>query len=183
MKSSTAAHGSALTEVWPLFSFDAAILDVAVTLAGGGTLAVASADERSQPSALAAMIERTGVSTASVVPSLLGVLDPEAVPAVGNWVLGAELLTADLAGRWTGRSRVWNTYGPTEATVMATAGPVPEGLRPQDGPPPIGRPLNNVRTYVLDGFLRPLPPGVTGELYRGGAWGGAGLCRAAGPDR
>ncbi|CAM5624963.1 Amino acid adenylation domain-containing protein OS=Streptomyces alboniger OX=132473 GN=CP975_32015 PE=4 SV=1 [Streptomyces alboniger] len=150
------------------FSFDAAVLDVAVTLAGGGTLAVASARERAEPAALAAMIERTGVSTASVVPSLLGVLDPEAVPAVGNWVLGAELLTSDLAGRWTGRSRVWNTYGPTEATVMATAGPVPEGLRPQDGPPPIGRPLNNVRTYVLDGFLRPLPPGVTGELYVAG---------------
>ncbi|WP_369212912.1 amino acid adenylation domain-containing protein, partial [Streptomyces flavofungini] len=150
------------------FSFDAAVLDVAVTLAGGGTLAVASAEERAEPAALAAMIERTGVTTASVVPSLLGVLDPAAVPGVRNWVLGAELLTADLASRWVGQARLWNTYGPTEATVMATAGLVAAAVGPDDPPPPIGRPLGNVRTYVLDGFLRPVPPGVTGELYVSG---------------
>ncbi|MGW2232310.1 AMP-binding protein, partial [Streptomyces formicae] len=144
------------------------VLDVAVTLAGGGTLAVASSWERAEPAALAAMLGRTGVSTASVVPSLLGVLDPAAVEGVGNWVLGAELLTADLAGRWTGRARVWNTYGPTEATVMSTAGPVDAGVGPGDASPPIGRPLGNVRTYVLDGFLKPVPSGVTGELYVAG---------------
>ncbi|MFJ2770398.1 amino acid adenylation domain-containing protein [Streptomyces sp. NPDC087300] len=150
------------------FSFDAAVLDVAVTLAGGGTLAIASPEERAQPAALAAMIQDLGVSTASVVPSLLGVLDPAAVEGVGNWVLGAELLTADLAARWTGQARVWNTYGPTEATVMATAGPVDARIRPGDAAPPIGRPLGNVRTYVLDGFLQPVPEGVTGELYLAG---------------
>ncbi|QEU90000.1 amino acid adenylation domain-containing protein [Streptomyces kanamyceticus] len=150
------------------FSFDAAVLDVAVTLAGGGTLAIASPEERAQPAALAALIEDLGVSTASVVPSLLGVLDPAAVEGVGNWVLGAELLTADLASRWTGQARVWNTYGPTEATVMATAGPVDAGAGPGDASPPIGRPLGNVRTYVLDGFLKPVPVGATGELYVAG---------------
>ncbi|WP_240507295.1 non-ribosomal peptide synthetase, partial [Streptomyces kanamyceticus] len=93
------------------FSFDAAVLDVAVTLAGGGTLAIATAEQRSEPGELASMIRQAGVSTASVVPSLLGVLDPGAVAGVGNWVLGAELLTADLVSRWTGRARVWNTYG------------------------------------------------------------------------
>ncbi|MFE0178384.1 amino acid adenylation domain-containing protein [Streptomyces sp. NPDC059002] len=150
------------------FSFDAAVLDVAVTLAGGGTLAIASPEERAQPAALAAMIQDLGVGTASVVPSLLGVLDPAAVGGVENWVLGAELLTADLASRWTGQARVWNTYGPTETTVMATAGPVDAGIASGCEPPPIGRPLGNVRTYVLDGFLRPVPPGVTGELYVAG---------------
>ncbi|MEU5772164.1 amino acid adenylation domain-containing protein [Streptomyces venezuelae] len=150
------------------FSFDAAVLDVAVTLSGGGTLAVASAAERAEPSALAAMIESAGVTTASVVPSLLGVLDPASVPGVRNWVLGAELLTADLASRWTPQARLWNTYGPTEATVMATAGPVHATTGSTDEPPPIGRPLGNVRTYVLDGFLHPVPVGATGELYVAG---------------
>ncbi|MFF3641302.1 amino acid adenylation domain-containing protein [Streptomyces sp. NPDC002564] len=148
------------------FSFDAAVLDVAVTLSGGGTLVIASAEERAEPSALAKMIGTTGVSTASVVPSLLAVLDPSTVPGIRNWVLGAELLTAELARRWTTHASVWNTYGPTEATVMATAGPVAPGTG--DGPPPIGRPLGNVRTYVLDGFLRPVPVGITGELYVAG---------------
>ncbi|MET8685032.1 amino acid adenylation domain-containing protein [Streptomyces sp. NPDC004732] len=150
------------------FSFDAAVLDVAVTLSGGGTLAIASADERAEPSALADMIESAGVTTASVVPSLLTMLDPASVPGVGNWVLGAELMTAALASRWTTQARVWNTYGPTEATVMATAGPVDENIRSQDRPPAIGRPLDNVWTYVLDGFLHPVPVGATGELYVAG---------------
>ncbi|MFF3641301.1 amino acid adenylation domain-containing protein [Streptomyces sp. NPDC002564] len=148
------------------FSFDAAVLDVAVTLSGGGTLVIASAEERAEPAALARMIGATGVTTASVVPSLLSVLDPAAVPGVRNWVLGAELLTADLARRWTAGATLWNTYGPTEATVMATAGPVAPG--PDDGPPPIGRPLANVRLHALDEFLHPTPPGVVGELYIAG---------------
>ncbi|MEV0126827.1 amino acid adenylation domain-containing protein, partial [Streptomyces sp. NPDC050703] len=150
------------------FSFDAAVLDVAATLTAGGTLAVASATERAEPAALARMIAAAGVSTASVVPSLLSVLDPDTVPGVADWVLGAELLTADLASRWTRRARVWNTYGPTEATVMATAGPVAPGITASDEPPPIGRPLGNVRLHVLDSHLRPVAPGVVGEAYIAG---------------
>ncbi|WP_167532765.1 non-ribosomal peptide synthetase [Streptomyces alboniger] len=150
------------------FSFDAAVLDVAVTLAAGGTLAIASSRERAEPAALARMIDAAGVSTASVVPSLLSVLDPADVPGVRNWVLGAELLTAGLASRWTPQARVWNTYGPTEATVMATVGPVDAGIGAGDEPPPIGRPLANMRTYVLDASLHPVPPGVVGEVYIAG---------------
>ncbi|MGD0561378.1 MAG: alpha/beta fold hydrolase, partial [Streptosporangiaceae bacterium] len=57
-------------------------------------------------------------------------------------------------------------YGPTEATVI-TATAVLEGSG--DGQPPIGTPLLNTRVYVLDGWLDPVPPGVTGELYAAGA--------------
>ncbi|WP_190127169.1 non-ribosomal peptide synthetase, partial [Streptomyces inusitatus] len=151
------------------FSFDAAVLDVAVTLAGGGTLAIASSEERREPEALARMIRASGVEVASVVPSLLGVLDPAAVPGVWNWVLGAERLNADLASRWIAGSRVWNSYGPTEATVITTSGPIDEGIRPEDQPPAIGRPIGNAQVFVLDGFLQPVPVGVTGELYVAGA--------------
>ncbi|WP_309142978.1 amino acid adenylation domain-containing protein, partial [Streptomyces javensis] len=150
------------------FSFDAAVLDVVVTLAGGGTLAVASAEERKDPRALAEMIGRCGVRVASVVPSLLGVLDPDAVQGVRNWVLGAERLSAELAGRWSVGARVWNTYGPTEATVIttATATALKAGL---EAAPPIGRPLPNNKVFVLDPFLRPVPVGVVGEVYIAGA--------------
>ncbi|MEO3851199.1 amino acid adenylation domain-containing protein [Streptomyces sp. B8F3] len=150
------------------FSFDAAVLDVVVTLAAGGTLAVAASGEREEPAALAEMIRRAGVSVASVVPSLLSVLDPAAVPGVRNWVLGAELLTADLASRWSRQAQVWNTYGPTEATVITTATPLAAGIESHDAPPAIGRPIGNAHTYVLDDFLRPVPPGITGELYIAG---------------
>ncbi|MGW5696497.1 non-ribosomal peptide synthetase, partial [Streptomyces asiaticus] len=150
------------------FSFDAAVLDAVVTFAAGGTLAVASAEERKDPRALAEMIGRCGVRVASVVPSLLGVLDPDAVPGVSNWVLGAERLSAELAGRWSAGARVWNTYGPTEATVIttATATELKAGL---EAAPPIGRPLPNNKVFVLDPFLRPVPVGVVGEVYIAGA--------------
>ncbi|MFD4511747.1 amino acid adenylation domain-containing protein, partial [Streptomyces sp. NPDC058457] len=151
------------------FSFDAAVLDVAVTLAAGGTLAIASAAERLDAVALAAMVESSGVGTASVVPSLLSALEPGAVPGIANWVLGAERLEAGLAAKWRAAARLWNTYGPTEATVITTAVLLEEGITDEDAPPAIGRPLSNVRTYVLDAFLRPVPVGVTGELYVAGA--------------
>ncbi|MBI0316939.1 non-ribosomal peptide synthetase, partial [Streptomyces javensis] len=150
------------------FSFDAAVLDVAVTLAAGGTLAVATTAERNDLRALAEMIGRCGVRVASVVPSLLGVLDPDAVPGVSNWVLGAERLSAELAGRWSVGARVWNTYGPTEATVITTATATPLEAMLEEAPP-IGRPLPNARVYVLDQFLKPVPVGVTGEVYIAGA--------------
>ncbi|MBI0384034.1 AMP-binding protein, partial [Streptomyces albiflaviniger] len=144
------------------------VLDVAVTLAAGGTLAVATTAERNDLRALAEMIGRCGVRVASVVPSLLGVLDPDAVQGVRNWVLGAERLSAELAGRWSAGARVWNTYGPTEATVITTATATPLDAALEEAPP-IGRPLLNARVYVLDQFLKPVPVGVTGEVYIAGA--------------
>ncbi|MEV0643415.1 amino acid adenylation domain-containing protein, partial [Streptomyces sp. NPDC050619] len=150
------------------FSFDASVLDVAVTLASGGTLAIAASEERTDPQALAEMIRRAGVTVASVVPSLLSVLDPKTVPGVRNWVLGAERLTADLAAKWRAQAGLWNTYGPTEATVMTTAVALEEGISADDQPPAIGRPLPNTRVYVLDDFLRPVPIGATGEVYLAG---------------
>ncbi|MEU6041875.1 amino acid adenylation domain-containing protein, partial [Actinomadura sp. NPDC047616] len=146
------------------FSFDASVLDVAVALSSGATLVIATAQERAEPAALTRMVNEQGVSAASIVPSLLSVLDPAQVEGVDRWVLGAERLSADLAARWAGGDRLWNTYGPTETTVMATVGVV-------DGPgtPPIGRPIGNTKAFVLDEFLQPVPVGVTGELYVAGA--------------
>ncbi|MFD0579124.1 amino acid adenylation domain-containing protein [Dactylosporangium darangshiense] len=146
------------------FGFDAAVLDVAVTLSGGGTLVIASGVQRSEPARLAGLIRAERVGVASVVPSLLSQLNPEQVPGVDTWVVGAERLSAGLAGKWAGRSRLVNTYGPTEATVMSTA-----GVTVLDGSaPPIGSVLGNVRVQVLDRYLRPVPVGVPGELFIGG---------------
>jgi len=60
-----------------------------------------------------------------------------------------------------------NLYGPTEFTVVASGGPVEPG--PSDVLPHIGTPVGNSRTYVLDEWLRPVPPGVPGELYLAGS--------------
>jgi amino acid adenylation domain-containing protein len=146
------------------FSFDASVLDLVVTLTAGATLVIATAAERADPAALAVLTRQAGVRAASVVPSLLEVIDPAAVPQIRTVLSGAEPLTQRLAAAWAPGRRFINTYGPTEATVMVT---VTAPLTPDGGggPPPVGSPVPGTRLYVLDRWLQPVPPGVTGELY------------------
>ncbi|MER5483258.1 amino acid adenylation domain-containing protein [Streptomyces sp. NPDC002812] len=104
------------------------------------------------PSALARIVSQGDVRT--TVDTL--VFCGEALPAQAAAEVGEELRAG----------RVYNIYGPTEATVYATVwsteGPVTQA-------PSIGRPLHNMQTYVLDGNLQPVPAGVAGELYLAGA--------------
>ncbi|MET8846330.1 amino acid adenylation domain-containing protein [Amycolatopsis sp. NPDC004625] len=97
-------------------------------------------------------------------PTHLTVLPEESYPA-GDLVLGGEALMGELVRPFSGIA-VTNEYGPTEATV----GCITHRLDgPVDGPVPIGRPTPGTRVYVLDERLRPVPPGVAGQLYLAGA--------------
>ncbi|WP_285561454.1 non-ribosomal peptide synthetase, partial [Actinoplanes regularis] len=148
------------------FSFDASVLDVVTVLGAGGTLVIADDEQRRDMAALSRLVRDANVQVASVVPSLLAALDPAQVAGIRRWVLGAEFLSAGLASRWSAGSQVWNTYGPTEATVITTAAPV---VLPVAGAgPSMGRPIGNARVLVLDEFLQPVPVGVVGEVYIGG---------------
>ncbi|WP_307853563.1 non-ribosomal peptide synthetase, partial [Kitasatospora sp. RG8] len=158
------------------FSFDASVLDLAVTLANGGTLVVASAAERADTALLARMLRDSRVSAASVVPSLLAVLDPQAVPGLGTLLVGAEPISREQAQLWSEHRRLVNTYGPTESTVMVTAGRI-DGT---ESAVPMGAPVAGARVYVLDERLQPVPVGVPGDLYVAGGQLARGYAGRAG---
>ncbi len=92
---------------------------------------------------------------------------PDAVRLV---LIGADQADADAVRAWRAHvpARLLNTYGPTEATVVATAADLTAEPSDATGTPPIGRPVGGVRVHVLDSALRPVGVGLCGELYLGG---------------
>eukprot|EP00899_Mesostigma_viride_P006987 jgi/Mesvir1/1628/Mv24009-RA.1 len=103
-------------------------------------------------------------SFARFTPSLLATLDPTNFPRLAALTSGGEPLPLDLMRRWAAGRRLYNSYGPTECTGSSTMQP----MDASDDIIAIGRPLPNVRIYVLDRCLQPVPVGVPGELCIGG---------------
>ena len=123
-----------------------------------------------------ARIRDGGVTHVQCTPSQLRILlaDPESREALGGiplFLVGGEAFPGSLARelREATGGQVLNMYGPTETTIWSSFLEVTEEEAPEDGVVPIGRPIANTRLYVLDEGLRPVPVGVAGELFIGGA--------------
>ncbi|GAA3533906.1 non-ribosomal peptide synthetase [Amycolatopsis ultiminotia] len=105
-----------------------------------------------------------GITVVSTVPSLAALWAPEALDGVRLLIFGGEACPAELVARVDdGRREVWNTYGPTEATVVSTATRLHAGE-----PVRIGHPLPGWQVSIVDAQGRPVAPGETGELVIGG---------------
>ncbi|MGW4633968.1 amino acid adenylation domain-containing protein [Nocardia sp. NPDC004415] len=146
-------------------SFDASMLELLLALGGAGTLVIAPAGSVGGTE-LAELIRAEGVTHAFLTPTVLSTLDPEGVPGLRALVVGGEHVPAELAARWNTlpQRHFHNGYGPTETTIMTA---ISDPLRPGE-PVHMGGPIRGVRALVLDSRLRPVPEGVTGELYLGG---------------
>ncbi|HEU0302629.1 MAG TPA: amino acid adenylation domain-containing protein, partial [Longimicrobium sp.] len=147
--------------------FDASTWELWPYLAGGATLHVVPDDLRADPARLREWMVEQGITVAFLPTPVAEAVLPLEWPAEGP-------LRVLLAGGDRLRSRpspslpfvLANNYGPTENTVVATSGDVAaEG----EGFPSIGRPIGNTAAYVLDGHGNPVPAGVPGELFVGGA--------------
>ncbi len=147
------------TAIWP-------------ALCSGGCVHLVKAERASDAAALGEYITRHQVDCLKIVPShlraLLGTSQGEGVLPRRRLVLGGEAASWELVRRVRELGpgcEVFNHYGPTETTVGVLSGEVGEEQRSV----PLGWPLGNVRVYVLDEELRPVPVWVEGEIYLGGA--------------
>ncbi|WP_017557656.1 non-ribosomal peptide synthetase [Nocardiopsis baichengensis] len=144
--------------------FDVAFWEMCIGLLGGGRLVVVPDERRVPGPPLADFLHERGVTHAALPPALLSALPEGTELPEGMTVLaGTEAVPPALVRRFAARGPMFNCYGPTEGIVNATIGACTADTG--DERVPIGRPDPGVRARVLDGGLRPVPPGVPGELY------------------
>ena len=151
------------------FGFDASVSEIFVTLSVGARLVLAPSEALVPGPDMAAMMTQHQVSVVTLPPSALAVMNPQDYPSLHTVVSAGEACPAEVVSRWAKDRHFVNAYGPTEATVCATL----TSLQPTRSTPPIGTPMDNVQTYILDPHLQPVPIGVPGEL----CIAGVGLAR------
>ena len=169
-------RGSTFAAVTTLAA-DLAYTSVFPALSTGGHLHVVGHELVADAAALADYFERHQIDCVKIVPSLMTALlaSPEAARLLPRrvLVLGGETSAWGLVERvrtLAPSREVFNHYGPTESTVGVLTYRVGEGAARPDSPTvPLGAPLERVRAYVLDARMQPVPTGLAGELYLGGA--------------
>ncbi|MFI6473593.1 amino acid adenylation domain-containing protein [Streptomyces sp. NPDC050516] len=168
-----AAPGEAAS-MWSSIGFDASVHEILLPLTTGAALHLVPEELRGDPEALMDWLRTHRVTQAFLPPAFVKWIDedPEhrlAGLALRRLLTGVESLPERALHRMTQALpglRVLYGYGPTEATLYSTAYFDPQPLARQC---PIGKPLANTRVYLLDEHLEPVPIGVPGELYIGGA--------------
>jgi amino acid adenylation domain-containing protein len=145
-------------------SFDASVEEIWMAFHSGATLVVGTKEIMRSGPDFPRVLAQHGVTCLSTVPTLLSTIE-EDLTGVRLIITGGEACSKELVQRWaTPGRRFFNTYGPTEATVIATYKeciPGPERMS-------IGRPMPNYQCYIVDDHMGLLPPGAIGELIIGG---------------
>jgi non-ribosomal peptide synthetase-like protein len=144
-------------------AFDLSMEEIWVPYLVGASLFVATPEIIGEADKLPEVMENAGITVLDTVPTLLAML-PRDVASLRIIILGGEACPPTVAAKWSREGRtIFNSYGPTEATVVAT---VAEVLC--DTPVTIGKPIANYTCYVVDENLNLLPQGEEGELLIGG---------------
>jgi amino acid adenylation domain-containing protein/thioester reductase-like protein len=152
-------------------NFDVAVPDVFCTLMHGACLFILSDDLKQSPEKLYRFLDFHAITAAFITPAFLRLLPRLPLPALQVLSFGGDVCDLETADFWM-KGRVFlNGYGPTETTVAATYS---RPLKPGDPISCIGKPLPNMKAYILDENLNPIPMGMIGELYIGGVGVGRG---------
>lgn len=144
-------------------SFDASVEEMWLAWYSGALLVAATKSEALSGPDLVKFLDKQKVTVFSTVPTQISMMQTP-VESVRILILGGEECHLKAINPWLdGKRKVFNTYGPTEATVIATSGECRKGIKPS-----IGRPAPNYAVFILDSNLEPVAPGMTGELCIGG---------------
>ena len=144
-------------------AFDLSMEEIWTPYLVGATLFVATPEMMGDAEKLPALLGEAGVTVLDTVPTLLGILSAD-IPSLRLILLGGEALPPAIVQKWSKPGRlIFNTYGPTEATVVATVAPVEPGRTVT-----IGRPIPNYTAYIVGEDLLPVAQGEQGELLIGG---------------
>ncbi|QXI28695.1 amino acid adenylation domain-containing protein [Pseudomonas vanderleydeniana] len=141
--------------------FDAALIDIFPSLIQGATLVVASEDQRRDPAQLAELIRERRVSHAFLPPTLLGLLPLEPPLGLSHLLTGGDVCEPWVIERLARQTTLHNLYGPSEATVLATA----RRLHSDTGNRSLGGPIANSQVFILDEGGQPVAEQVVGELH------------------
>ncbi|AUS79765.1 non-ribosomal peptide synthetase [Actinoalloteichus sp. AHMU CJ021] len=149
-------------------SFDVSVKELLMALASGAALVLAPGAGPLVGEPLLAALRRGRVTHAMLLPATLASVTRVDAPDLRVVATGAELCPAETVRRWSAPTRrLYNSYGPTEATIAVTLSP--SALPPNPGTaPPMGAPIRRTRLHVLDDALCPVPIGAPGELYVAG---------------
>ncbi|WP_230598529.1 non-ribosomal peptide synthetase, partial [Xanthomonas albilineans] len=154
------------------FSFDACTFEIMMAICWGGALFIPFNNEIMVGDDFFEIIKKKEITNATLPPTVLPtVSNVEELVSLQTVVVAGEALPAAMVKRWGEGRRLINAYGPTETTVCVS---VHECDANATGAPPIGRPIANVRIYILDAHGAPVSIGVVGELYIGGDGVGRG---------
>jgi len=160
-------HDDTLCSVTTL-SFDIAVLELLAPLCAGATVVIATEEEARDPRLLAALLQAHPITLLQATPITWQML------CASGWsgdkaltaLCGGEALAPALAQALAPRVRaLWNMYGPTETTVWSTCHRIDDPHAAIS----VGTPIHNTYVYVLDDHRRPVPAGVEGQLFIGGA--------------
>lgn len=155
------------------YAFDSSVVGLFWTLCTGGTLVLPVEGRERDVRELAGLVEEHEVTAMLALPSLHGLMlehgGAERLRSLNTVIVAGEACTRDLVEKHRSAlpgARLYDEYGPTEATVWCTVFDCT--ALGAEGPVPIGKPIANARAYLLDAWRRPVPLGAPGELWVAG---------------
>lgn len=145
-------------------NFDASVLQIFSCLLMGGTLVVISEEGMKDPALMHSILRKENVTHTMIAPVILQNIPREPLPSIKVMGYGGDVLEEKTAEYWSQQTRLFTLYGPTEITVMSSAGHIPYGSNHRV----IGKTIPGYTMYILNSLRQPVPEGAIGEICIGG---------------